>query len=418
MLDRVRLEYEPVEKDLTPRRFQPVTRFTMDSPLAIVNEIFQRVSFPVLLGCDQSKRPGTAPGRPEGTIENHLISSGELITVVRVAASRLFSPQIARSGSDPIPEEIAMFESPLMRIRRCVGLGMFGVSVFGVLSWFTPGWPVLWGPSAPTELRQAGLELFQHDWEPNDPQAHGDGLGPVFNARSCVECHFQGGVGGGGDNSHNVTAFEAFPTPDRSELKGGLIHRFAVASEFLEGPKELNNIFPILHNASVVQNGCQIVIPEFNPVHTENVNSPPSLARMDRPDLGKDHPAAGVGVSKPRGQGAGRRLQRCGGRQATDPAGRPRRQVRLEGSVRHARGVRGRRVCQRDRAGESSDASGQADRLRQLPARRERPEPGAVPLAGCLRGHITASHRAGSERFRGARKHRAWPGALRPGRLR
>ena len=27
----------------------------------------------------------------------------------------------------------------------------------------------------------------------------GDGIGPVFNAKSCVACHFQGGVGGAGD---------------------------------------------------------------------------------------------------------------------------------------------------------------------------------------------------------------------------
>jgi len=168
-----------------------------------------------------------------------------------------------------------MFESSLMCTRRYVGMGMFGVSLFGVLTWFTPGWPVWRAPSASPELRLAGLELFQHSWEPQDTLAQGDGLGPVFNARSCVECHFQGGVGGAGDNAHNVTAFEAFPTQDRPEVKGGLIHRYSIASELLEGQKALNSFFPILHNASVVQNGCQIVIPEFNPVHTENVNTTP-----------------------------------------------------------------------------------------------------------------------------------------------
>ena len=114
-----------------------------------------------------------------------------------------------------------MFESPLVRMRRRVGAGMFSVAMFGVVWMMTPGVPVLRGPSAPAELKQAGMELFQHEWEPNDPQAKGDGLGPVFNARSCVACHFQGGVGGGGDNSHNVTAFEALPTQDRPEVKGG-----------------------------------------------------------------------------------------------------------------------------------------------------------------------------------------------------
>ena len=55
-----------------------------------------------------------------------------------------------------------MFESPLMRMRRRVGVGMFSVGVVGVLLSFTPGWPVWRGPWAPAELKQAGLELFQH----------------------------------------------------------------------------------------------------------------------------------------------------------------------------------------------------------------------------------------------------------------
>src|SRR5436305_11964775 len=55
---------------------------------------------------------------------------------------------------------------------------------------------------------QAGEELFKHEWKPNDPLcAGGDGLGPVFNASSCVACHNQGGPGGAGGVAHNVTMF-------------------------------------------------------------------------------------------------------------------------------------------------------------------------------------------------------------------
>ena len=44
-----------------------------------------------------------------------------------------------------------------------------------------------------------GRQLFEHKWTENDSLAGGgDGLGPVFNASSCVECHFQGSIGGGG----------------------------------------------------------------------------------------------------------------------------------------------------------------------------------------------------------------------------
>jgi CxxC motif-containing protein (DUF1111 family) len=150
---------------------------------------------------------------------------------------------------------------------------MFGLGAFGVLWILTPGLPVLLAPRASAEAKAAGLELFAHEWEPHDPRARGDGLGPVFNARSCVECHFQGGAGGGGDNKHNVLAFEAFPTQDRPEVKGGLIHRFAVANHLLEGRSELNKFFPIVPQGIRVEGGCQVFTRDFDPVHTESVNS-------------------------------------------------------------------------------------------------------------------------------------------------
>ena len=53
----------------------------------------------------------------------------------------------------------------------------------------------------------AGDALFRREWTPGDALASGDGLGPVFNARSCAECHFQGGLGGGGSVERNVTVY-------------------------------------------------------------------------------------------------------------------------------------------------------------------------------------------------------------------
>jgi hypothetical protein len=79
----------------------------------------------------------------------------------------------------------------------------FAAACSGCLPWpgrgsGRPGIPVLWGPSASAEEIGAGRALFEHQWEPNDPLAKGDGLGPVFNARSCVACHVPdlGGVRG------------------------------------------------------------------------------------------------------------------------------------------------------------------------------------------------------------------------------
>ena len=91
-----------------------------------------------------------------------------------------------------------MFGSSLARIRRRVGLGFSVFSGLWVVWVLTPGIPVLSAPRASAVVKEAGLTLFEHDWKPGDSLAGGDGLGPVFNERSCVACHFQGGVGGGG----------------------------------------------------------------------------------------------------------------------------------------------------------------------------------------------------------------------------
>lgn len=59
-----------------------------------------------------------------------------------------------------------------------------------------------------------GRNLFDWVWEPTTlPRAKGraDGLGPMFNARSCSECHHQGGSGGGGSNARNIDIVSVRP---------------------------------------------------------------------------------------------------------------------------------------------------------------------------------------------------------------
>ena len=47
--------------------------------------------------------------------------------------------------------------------------------------------------------------MFVHEWRRNDPRSRaGDGLGPLFNDRSCVACHNLGGRGGAGTSRHDV----------------------------------------------------------------------------------------------------------------------------------------------------------------------------------------------------------------------
>jgi CxxC motif-containing protein (DUF1111 family) len=67
----------------------------------------------------------------------------------------------------------------------------------------------VWNARVTPEKIAAGKVLFEHQWTVEDPLCNqGDGLGPAFNATSCVACHSQGGVGGSSGNDLNVTAFE------------------------------------------------------------------------------------------------------------------------------------------------------------------------------------------------------------------
>ena len=67
-----------------------------------------------------------------------------------------------------------------------------------------------------------GAEIFAREWIPGDKRSHGgDGLGPVFNDSSCVACHNQGGVGGGGPASKNVDIVTAFHAPQQARRRGG-----------------------------------------------------------------------------------------------------------------------------------------------------------------------------------------------------
>src|SRR5262249_3072572 len=141
-----------------------------------------------------------------------------------------------------------------------------------VLWMLTPGVPVLRAPHANGAVRQAGLVLFEHEWTPGDSWAAGDGLGPVFNERSCVACHSQGGVGGGGDARHNVAAFEAHPGPGRPEVQGGVIHTFATSKECCESPNGLHEFFPVVKGGLKIVGGCFVQTLDFDPIKVQNVN--------------------------------------------------------------------------------------------------------------------------------------------------
>jgi len=81
---------------------------------------------------------------------------------------------------------------------------------------------------------EAGRELFVRTWVHDDPRAApGDGLGPIANGSSCVGCHNQGGVGGGGPEARDVTVNTLGASRNPPALFGaGVIDRVAEESLF------------------------------------------------------------------------------------------------------------------------------------------------------------------------------------------
>src|SRR5262249_10305084 len=83
----------------------------------------------------------------------------------------------------------------------------------------------------------AGEELFHHEWKPGDPLAGGgDGLGPVFNASSCVACHKRGGPGGSGGVESNVTTFTVRAGRDgitrlQEAPRQGVVHAYSTRNQ-------------------------------------------------------------------------------------------------------------------------------------------------------------------------------------------
>jgi CxxC motif-containing protein (DUF1111 family) len=121
--------------------------------------------------------------------------------------------------------------------------------IVAVVAVLPVGWRMLtWQRFRPVNVNpamvSAGYELFHHQWkagEGKDPLSpDGDGLGPVFNATSCVACHNQGGSGGGGSLANNVTTFSM--RVGSQKPREGVVHAFAI-----DGFKEtLRDVHPEL----------------------------------------------------------------------------------------------------------------------------------------------------------------------------
>jgi CxxC motif-containing protein (DUF1111 family) len=126
------------------------------------------------------------------------------------------------------------------------------------------------------ETAQSGRELFLHEWTPGDPlAATGDGLGPVFNASSCVACHRQGGAGGGGPLENNVTVFTKVSKPG-GKGDQGVVHKQATDEVFQESLRNVAVRFPATSRPALA---------DLLPSGTKGCISPPNIGVVPGVDI-------------------------------------------------------------------------------------------------------------------------------------
>ena len=112
------------------------------------------------------------------------------------------------------------------------------------------------GPNAIDQQRiqqriQQGKELFEREWPSRNPRLGSDGLGPLHNAKSCVACHHQGGVGGSGDARFNAKSIGI----EKMRITGGHINDDVVAKSirgfhpgFVDSAGRVVNTYAVSHH--------------------------------------------------------------------------------------------------------------------------------------------------------------------------
>lgn len=81
-----------------------------------------------------------------------------------------------------------------------------------------------------------GERLFAKQWQVRTPnkKSDPDGLGPLYNAKSCLKCHHLGGAGGAGTNNSNVQLLSVLPRKTKSgkyDLTGDSVETMFQQSE-------------------------------------------------------------------------------------------------------------------------------------------------------------------------------------------
>jgi RNA polymerase sigma factor (sigma-70 family) len=159
------------------------------------------------------------------------------------------------------------------------------------------------------EERTRGEALFAKEWVPDDPASHGhggDGLGPVYNERSCIACHGQASPGGAGPEETNVIILTAAPVRGKP-------------------PGDLERVHPGFRNSQ------SIVLHKFG-THPDFIAWRQRF-NMPRPEIASEPRTAPEPASKE--ETAEQRIERI--RRQIRPGGRPRvraRVVVLQGGLR------------------------------------------------------------------------------------
>ncbi|MDA7864686.1 hypothetical protein N9B24_01025 [bacterium] len=98
---------------------------------------------------------------------------------------------------------------------------------------------------------QRGRALFEREWPSRNPNLGSDGRGPLHNAKSCVACHHQGGVGGSGDARFNAKSISI----EKMKITGGPINNDVIANSvkrfhpgFVDPMGKVINTFALSHH--------------------------------------------------------------------------------------------------------------------------------------------------------------------------
>lgn len=130
--------------------------------------------------------------------------------------------------------------------------GILSATLAGLIALSSHGVPA---HAVSPEAIQQGRQLFEQDWPTVHPSTGRDGLGPLFNARSCVACHHQGGVGGGGDSRFNANtiAIDGFKASGNIALRSMNNQQFAAIFAgfhpgFVNNSADISSSFALAHH--------------------------------------------------------------------------------------------------------------------------------------------------------------------------